>query len=98
MGFPVPVGSWFRGRWRGLVNELVLGDRARQRGIFNPEVARRLVGEHLGGQVDHTERLWALINFELWLRRFMDGEGDARMPRHETTRQGVESRGTRLFA
>src|SRR5947208_632394 len=80
VGFPVPVGSWFRGRWRGMVTELVLGERARRRGIFNPDVVRRLVGEHVSGRVEHMERLWALVNFELWLRRFVDGEEDVRMP------------------
>jgi len=83
MGFPVPVGSWFRGPWRGIVFELVLGERARERGIFNPEVVRRLVQEHLSGRVEHSERLWALVNFELWLRRFVDGEGDVRLPRQQ---------------
>jgi len=63
-----------------MVTELVLGGRARQRGIFNPEVVSRLVDEHVSGRVDHTERLWALVNFELWLRRFVDGEADVRMP------------------
>jgi asparagine synthase (glutamine-hydrolysing) len=81
MGFPVPVGSWFRGRWRGIVNELALGERARERGIFRPDVVRCLADEHLSGRVDHTERLWALVNFELWLRRFVDGDADAEMPR-----------------
>lgn len=80
MGFPVPVGSWFRGRWSGVMTELVLGERASRRGIFDREVVRRLVGEHVAGRVQHTERLWALINFELWLRRFVDGEEDVRMP------------------
>ena len=98
MGFPVPVGTWFRGRWRGLVNELVLGERARQRGIFSPEITRRLVGEHLAGRMDHTERLWALINFELWQRRFMDGDENVRMSSHETTRHVVEVGETRRFA
>jgi len=80
MGFPVPVGSWFRGCWRGMVTELVLGGRATQRGLFNPDVVRRLVDEHVSGRVEHMERLWALVNFELWLRRFVDGEEDVRMP------------------
>jgi len=80
MGFPVPVGSWFRGRWRGMMTELVLGARARQRDIFNPDVVRRLVDEHVSGRFEHMERLWALVNFELWLRRFVDGEEDVRMP------------------
>jgi asparagine synthase (glutamine-hydrolysing) len=86
MGFPVPVGSWFRGRWRGIVSELALGERATERGIFSPDVVQRLVNEHVSGSVDHTERLWALVNFELWLRRFVDGEADVRMPyqRHTT--------------
>jgi hypothetical protein len=24
--------------------------------------------------VDHSERLWALVNLEMWHRRFIDGE------------------------
>src|SRR5439155_670867 len=62
------------------LHERVLGERARRRGIFKPDVVRRLVGEHVSGRVEHMERLWALVNFELWLRRFVDGEEDVRMP------------------
>ncbi len=80
MGFPVPVGSWFRGRYRGIVTELVLGARARERGIFDPGVVRRIAEEHFSGRVEHTERLWALVNFELWLRRFVDREAGVRLP------------------
>jgi len=80
MGFPVPVGSWFRGRYRGIVTELVLGARARERGIFDPGVVRRIAEEHFSGSVEHTERLWALVNFELWLRRFVDREAGVRTP------------------
>jgi asparagine synthase (glutamine-hydrolysing) len=81
MGFPVPIGSWFRGRWRGLVTELVLGGRARGRELFEPDVLRRLVGEHLSGRVDHSDRLWALVNLELWLRRFIDADEDVGLER-----------------
>jgi asparagine synthase (glutamine-hydrolysing) len=98
MGFPVPVGSWFRGRWRGMVTDLVLGERASRRGIFDHEAVRRLVGEHLSGQVEHTERLWALVNFELWLRRFMDGEEEVRLPDHGLSPQHFETRGSELIA
>jgi len=81
-----------------MVSELVLGERARQRGICDPEAVHRLVGEHLSGSVDHTERLWALINFELWQRRFLDGEEEVRTPHHGMTRHGVEARAGQLFA
>jgi len=57
----------------------VLGERARERDIFDPGMVRRLVDEHLLGRADHTERLWSLVNVELWLRRFVDGEEDVRM-------------------
>jgi asparagine synthase (glutamine-hydrolysing) len=74
MGFPVPVGRWFRGPFRGVVNEYVLGARALGRGIFAPDFVRALAAEHQAGEADHSERLWSLVNFEIWLRQFMDGE------------------------
>lgn len=79
MGFPVPVGAWFRGRYQSVVDEYVLGARAAARGVFDAGAVRRLVEEHQAGAGNHAERLWALVNFEMWLRRFVDGEegGDA---------------------
>ena len=74
MGFPVPVGRWFRGAFKGVVDEYVLGERARARGIFEPDFVRGLAAAHQAGAADHTERLWALVNFEIWQRQFMDGE------------------------
>jgi asparagine synthase (glutamine-hydrolysing) len=76
MGFPVPVGRWLRGEWRFLVDELVLGERARRRGLFEPAAVRRIVDGHLAGE-NHSERLWALLTFELWMRIFLDGEDPA---------------------
>jgi asparagine synthase (glutamine-hydrolysing) len=77
MGFPVPVGSWFRGAFRSIVDEYVLSERTLARGLFRPDFVRRLVAEHQAGVGNHTERLWALVNFELWLRQFIDAERTA---------------------
>jgi asparagine synthase (glutamine-hydrolysing) len=73
MGFPVPVGDWFRGAYRGVLDEYVLGERALGRGLFDPDFVRRLVAGHQAGE-KHAERLWSLVNFEMWMRRFIDGE------------------------
>jgi asparagine synthase (glutamine-hydrolysing) len=73
MGFPVPIGKWFRGEYRPLIDEYVLGERAAARGIFNREFVTSLVARHQAGE-NHAERLWALVNVEMWLRRFFDGE------------------------
>ncbi len=83
MGFPVPVGAWFRGEFRGVVDEYVLGERAASRGIFERDFVRAVAAEHMAGAADHTERLWSLVNFEMWLRQFIDGEG-ADEPRKQT--------------
>jgi asparagine synthase (glutamine-hydrolysing) len=73
MGFPVPVGSWLRGPWRPLLSEYVTGSRARERGLFDADTVARLVSEHMRG-VNHSERLWTLLTFEIWARIFLDGE------------------------
>jgi asparagine synthase (glutamine-hydrolysing) len=73
MGFPVPVGSWLRGHWRPLLSEYVTGSRARERGLFDADTVARLVSEHMRG-VNHSERLWTLLTFEIWARIFLDGE------------------------
>jgi asparagine synthase (glutamine-hydrolysing) len=74
MGFPVPLGAWLRGRYRHILDEYVTSERARVRGIFDADYVARVVGEHVSGERDHDERLWTLVNFEVWLRRFFDGE------------------------
>src|SRR2546426_972605 len=77
MGFPVPVGGWFRGAFWPVVEEFVLGPRARARGLFRPSALRHLAEEHRTGAWRHGDRLWLLINLEIWQRIFLDGEDPA---------------------
>jgi asparagine synthase (glutamine-hydrolysing) len=74
MGFPVPIGAWFRGAYKSVIDEYVLGERALNRGIFNADFVRDIVRRHQSGGENHDERLWALVNFEIWQRQFFDGE------------------------
>ncbi len=74
MGFPVPIGAWFRGAYKSVIDEYVLSDRAVARGIFNADFVRELVSRHQSGEENHDERLWSLVNFEIWQRQFFDGE------------------------
>ena len=73
MGFPVPVGKWFRNEYRHLIDEYVLSERALSRKIFNADFVRDLAERHFQGE-NHDERLWALLNFEMWQRRFIENE------------------------
>jgi asparagine synthase (glutamine-hydrolysing) len=74
MGFPVPIGSWFRGRFFGVVEEFVLSPRALESGLFQPDALRRLAEDHRSGAAQHADRLWLLVNLEIWRRVFLDGE------------------------
>jgi asparagine synthase (glutamine-hydrolysing) len=74
MGFPVPIGAWLRGPYRHLLDEFILGPRALARGLFDAPALRRLVASHTSGEANHSERLWSLINLEMWQRMQFDGE------------------------
>lgn len=76
MGFPVPFGAWMAGRYTSILDEFVLGARARDRKLFDPAAVAQLVAEHRGG-AGHWERMWSLVNLEIWHRIFIDGEDPA---------------------
>jgi asparagine synthase (glutamine-hydrolysing) len=71
-GFGVPLARWFREDLRDLARDLLLGERARERGWFRPEAVERLLGEHDAGRADHGHRLWTLVMLELWLRTHVE--------------------------
>ena len=64
MGFGVPVGEWFRGPLRSLL-EGVLLDSSTQ--LFRRSVIERYVNDHLRGRRDYAFQLWNLLILQLWL-------------------------------
>jgi len=88
MGFPVPIGAWFRGAYRSVIDEYVLSERAMSRGLFNAHFVRDLVKRHHSGTENHDERLWSLVNFEIWQRQFFDGES-VKEPQKETNEMAL---------
>jgi len=74
-GFAVPTDPWFRGDLKAFTYEVLLDERTRQRGYFNSSVIERLWREHVEGQNVWDTQLWLLLNFEMWHRIYLDGEG-----------------------
>ena len=70
--FTVPVGEWFRGRLGPQVQEWLLGERTRARGLFNPAMVSKLLEQHISGTANRTRELRLLIAIELWARIFLD--------------------------
>jgi asparagine synthase (glutamine-hydrolysing) len=76
-GFGAPIGHWFRAELRDLPGEILLDPRSRDRGWFREEEVRSLITEHQNGQRDNANKIWALIQLELWLRTFVDTRSSA---------------------
>jgi hypothetical protein len=45
--------------------------------MFARQPLERLVAEHEAGIANHADRLWLLLNLEIWQRIFFDGEDPA---------------------
>jgi asparagine synthase (glutamine-hydrolysing) len=67
-GFGVPLGEWFRGELRGMLED-TLGTRPRAGKRLRPAVIRRMIDDHVTRRFDHSQGLWVLLTLELWMRR-----------------------------
>ena len=71
-GFSAPDASWFRGESIEYVRKIIYDERARLYQFMDREVVRRLVDEHLQGKQNRRLFIWSLLNFEWWLRKFLN--------------------------
>ena len=74
-GFTLPLDRWFRAECRPFAEEVLLGTRARARGLFDARVVARIWQAYLAGRHGAFMQVWVLLNFEVWSRVFLDGEG-----------------------
>ena len=74
-GFALPVSVWMRERpeFREWLRELLLSERTRQRGWFEPAYVADLFNRHQAGGWDYSSALWMLATLELWMRNNLDG-------------------------
>jgi asparagine synthase (glutamine-hydrolysing) len=70
-GFGVPLGHWFRGKLSPFMRDLLLSKKCTERGIFRKPYLERLIEMNDRGRAMDL-KLWTLITFELWCRRFID--------------------------
>ncbi len=74
MGFPTPWAYWLAGPQLDRLEQLLLEPRTVERAYFNPNVVKALFAEHRNGNRDHGNRIWRLLNLELWERVCLEGE------------------------
>jgi asparagine synthase (glutamine-hydrolysing) len=72
-GFGIPLDRWFKTELREYLGDLLLGDRARRRGIWDPKGMESLLTAHWKGVWNLSEHLWSFLTLELWYRHYLDG-------------------------
>jgi asparagine synthase (glutamine-hydrolysing) len=80
MGFSIPLAAWLRGELRATAEDLLLSERALERGYFQADAVQGMWWRHQHGQRNHAHHLWALMVLELWHRLFVDGRPDGAPP------------------
>jgi len=67
------LGLWLRRELAPLVEDVLLGERCLDRGIFMPDTVRRVISDHASQRENHTYLLMAMLIFELGQRLLSDG-------------------------
>jgi asparagine synthase (glutamine-hydrolysing) len=69
-GFEVPISRWLKNELKFLIDQYLAENRIRNQGIFDPEIIKQLVGQHLSGKTDTSWMLWNLIVFQSWYENY----------------------------
>jgi asparagine synthase (glutamine-hydrolysing) len=72
MGFGVPLSRWFRDELRELPGERLLDPGVEGHGYLQRAPIEQMISEHHAGSVDHSLRLWLLLQLDSWHREVVD--------------------------
>jgi len=56
------------------IERLLTEPRSAARNLFRADTVTRIFAEHRSGHRDHGNRIWRLLNLELWHRVCIDGD------------------------
>jgi asparagine synthase (glutamine-hydrolysing) len=68
MGFPTPLSDWLRGEFRTPVHKLLTEKDSFLQSVLSPQAVRAVLQS--SDSQDTTDRIWRLLNLEIWGRRF----------------------------
>jgi asparagine synthase (glutamine-hydrolysing) len=86
-GFGMPIGRWLSGELQPLLRDALLDGRSLAAdGALDRGEITRMLDEHARGEIDHRQRLWALLVLELWRRKNLGSATSAADRRRASTR------------
>jgi asparagine synthase (glutamine-hydrolysing) len=86
LGFPTPWSGWLAGPQLDDIEYMLLEPRSMNRGFLKRAAVEKLFHEHRVQYRDNYDRIWRLLNLELWHRVCLEGES------HEWTGQLSEAK------
>ena len=63
---------WFREDLREFASDLLLSQRFKERGLFQPKFVEDLIKAHVSRQRSGHYHIWNLLMLESWFRMFID--------------------------
>ncbi|MGQ0644730.1 MAG: asparagine synthase (glutamine-hydrolyzing) [Elusimicrobiota bacterium] len=69
-GFTPPLATWLATDFRAWADDVLSPENVRKTGLINPDAPRALLKEHVERRRDNHRRLWTLICFMSWFRRY----------------------------
>ncbi|MCX9084236.1 MAG: asparagine synthase (glutamine-hydrolyzing) [Candidatus Methanoperedens sp.] len=72
-GFSFPIKNWLRYELKEYMQDMLFNSEIIKEN-FDPTNLNKLVEQHLRGTQNHSHRLWALMNLEMWHRTFIQPE------------------------
>jgi asparagine synthase (glutamine-hydrolysing) len=83
LGFPTPWSGWLAGRRLETIRAMLLEPRSLDRGYFRRKSIERLFDEHRAKHRDNYDRIWRLLNLEMWHRVCLEDEPHAEIGQPE---------------
>jgi asparagine synthase (glutamine-hydrolysing) len=74
LGFPTPWSGWLAGPQLDMIESMLLEPRSLERGLFRRGAVQQVFREHRAKYRDHYDRIWRLLNLEIWHRVCLEGE------------------------
>jgi len=71
-GFSIPMKNWLQRELKSSLQELLNEATISKLGFFNWSAVDRMVQGHLSGKQNHAHRLWCLMVFVLWHRKYIE--------------------------
>lgn len=70
-GFSVPLGAWMTSQLRPFIEDLLDYSRLHLSHLLRADVVDATWQAHLRGRAGQTEKIWTVVMFALWSRRWM---------------------------